>query len=136
MVHRFAEEVVLALTGEQGFFLTKIVFVSQATGQKEIFLMDFDGRNIVQLTRHQSICLSPRFSPDGSKIAFTSYRAGNPDIYIKDLRTQEERRIAYFPGLNISPSWSPDGQRLAFTLSKDGNPEFTPCGSTEPSSRG
>lgn len=124
MVHRFADEVVFALTGEHSFFLTKVVFVSQATGNKEIYLMDFDGRNITQLTRHQSICLSPRFSPNGTKIAFTSYKAGNPDIYIRDLRTGDERRLVHFPGLNISPSFSPDGQRLAFTLSKDGNPEI------------
>jgi TolB protein len=124
MVHRFADEIVFALTGEHGFFQTKIVFVSNPTGNKEIYLMDFDGRNSSQITRHQSICLSPRFAPDGTKIAFTSYKAGNPDIYIKNLRNGEERRISYYPGLNISPAWSPDGQRLALTLSKDGNPDI------------
>jgi TolB protein len=124
MVHRFADEIVFALTGEHGFFQTKIVFVSNATGNKEIYRMDWDGRNSGQITRHQSICLSPRFSPDGTKIAFTSYKAGNPDLYIKDLRTGEERRICHYPGLNISPAWSPDGQRLAITLSKDGNSEI------------
>jgi TolB protein len=124
MVHRFADEIVFALTGENGIFQTKIVYVSKATGNKEIFLMDFDGRNGKQITHHQSICLSPHFSPDGKKIAFTSYKGGNPDLYIKDLRTMEERRVSHYPGLNISPAWSPDGQRLALTLSKDGNPEI------------
>jgi TolB protein len=124
MVHRFADEVVLALTGEPGFFQTKIVYVSRTAGGKEVFLMDFDGRNLGQLTRHQSICLSPRFSPDGTKIVFTSYKSGNPDLYLKFLRTGEERRIASHSGLNITPSWSPDGQRLALTLSKDGNSEI------------
>jgi TolB protein len=124
MVHRFADEIVFALTGEHGLFQTKIVYVSKATGNKEIYLMDFDGRNVKQITHHQSICLSPRFSPDGKKIAFTSYKGGNPDLYIKDLRTMEERRASHYPGLNISPAWSPDGQRLALTLSKDGNPEI------------
>ncbi len=124
MVHRFADEVVLALTGEPGFFQTKIVYVSKGAGGKEIFMMDFDGRNVLQLTRHQSICLSPRFSPDGTKIAFTSYKFGNPDLYLKYVRSGEDRRIANYPGLNITPSWSPDGQRLALTLSKDGNSEI------------
>jgi TolB protein len=124
MVHRFADEVVLALTGELGFFQTKILYVSKSTGHKEVYLMDFDGRNPVQLTRHQSICLSPRFSPDGTKIAFTSYKSGGPDLYIKNLRQGEERRVANYPGLNISPAWSPDGQRIALTLSKDGNSEI------------
>jgi TolB protein len=124
MVHRFADEVVLALTGELGFFQTKIVYVSKASGSKELYVMDFDGRNPVQLTRHQSICLSPRFSPDGTKVAFTSYKSGGPDLYIKNLRSGDERRGANYPGLNITPAWSPDGQRLALTLSKDGNSEI------------
>ncbi|MBI4495911.1 MAG: Tol-Pal system beta propeller repeat protein TolB [Deltaproteobacteria bacterium] len=124
MVHRFADEIIFALTGEHGFFQTQIAFVSAATGRKEIYLMDFDGRNVRQLTRHQSICLSPRWSPDGKRLAFTSYRAGNPDLYVKELQSGEERRVSHFPGLNISPAWSPDGQRLALTLTKDGNPEI------------
>jgi TolB protein len=124
MVHRFADEVVLALTGELGFFQTKIVFVSKTSGSKELCLMDFDGRNLVPLTRHQSICLSPRFSPDGTKVVFTSYKSGTPDLYIKNLRLGEERRVANYPGLNITPAWSPDGQKIALTLSKDGNSEI------------
>jgi len=124
MVHRFANEIVFALTGEQGFFQTKIVYVSGATGNKELYLMDFDGRNSFRLTRHQSICLSPRFSPDGGKVAFTSYKMGNPDLFAKDLPAGAERRIAHFAGINISPAWSPDGKRLAVTLSKDGNSEI------------
>ena len=124
MVHRFADEIMFALTGEQGFFQTKIIFVSTATGNKELFLMDWDGRNITQITHHKSIILSPRVSPDGTKVAFTSYKFGNPDLFIRDLRTGEERRISSYPGLNISPAWSPDGRRLALTLSKDGNPEI------------
>ncbi len=124
MVHRFADEIVFALTGEHGFFQTKIAFVSKMTGNKEIYVMDFDGRNSRQITRHNSICLSPRFAADGMKIAFTSYKAGNPDLYVKNLRNGEERKISFYPGLNISPAWAPDGRRLALTLSKDGNPEI------------
>jgi TolB protein len=124
MVHRFADEIIFALTGEQGFFQTKIIFVSTAAGNKELFLMDWDGRNVTQLTHHKSIILSPRVSPDGTKVVFTSYKMGNPDLFIKDLRTGEERRISSYPGLNMSPAWSPDGKRLALTLSKDGNPEI------------
>ena len=84
------------------------------------------------LTQHHSICLSPRFSPDGTRIAFTSYKGGNPDIYIRDIRTGAERRVFHYPGLNISPSWSPDGQRLAMTLSKDGNSEIYSARATAP----
>jgi TolB protein len=124
MVHRFADEIILALTGEQGFFQTQIIFVSTVGGNKELFLMDWDGRNVTQVTHHKSIILSPRVSPDGTKVAFTSYKMGNPDLYIKDLRTGEERMVSHYPGLNISPAWSPDGKRIALTLSKDGTPEI------------
>jgi len=124
MVHRFADEIIFALTGEQGFFQTKIIFVSQVGGFKELYLMDFDGRNVFPVTNHKSICLSPRVSPDGTRVAFTSYKFGNPDLFLRDLRTGEEKRIASYPGLNISPAWSPDGKRIALTLSKDGNSEI------------
>jgi TolB protein len=124
MVHRFADEIVFAITGEQGFFQTRIIFVSTTGGSKELFLMDWDGRNVTQITRQKSIILSPRVSPDGTKVAFTSYKMGNPDLYVKDLRTGEEKRVSHYPGLNMSPAWSPDGKRIALTLSKDGNPEI------------
>ncbi len=124
MVHRFADEIVFALTGEESFFQTRIVFVSGGPGQKDLYVMDYDGRNVTPLTRHKSILLSPRVSPDGTRVVFTSYKSGNPDLYINDLRTGEERKISGYSGLNISPAWSPDGKRLALTLSKDGNPEI------------
>lgn len=124
MVHRFADEIMFALTGEQGFFQTKIVFVSGGPGNKDLYLMDYDGRNVIPLTHHKNIVLSPRVSPDGTRVVFTSYKAGNPDLYLKDLRTGEERKISGKPGINISPAWSPDGKRLALTLSKDGNSEI------------
>ncbi len=110
MMHRFADEIIFAITGEQGFFQTRIVFVSTARGNKELFLMDYDGRNVSQLTYHKSIILSPRVSPDGTRVVFTSYKMGNPDLFMKDLRSGEERRISNYPGLNMSPAWSPDGK--------------------------
>ncbi len=124
MMHRFADEIMFAITGEQGFFQTKIVFVSGGPGNKDLYLMDYDGRNVVPLTHHKSILLSPRVSPDGTRVVFTSYKSGNPDLYLKDLRTGEEKKISARPGINIAPAWSPDGKRLALTLSKDGNSEI------------
>ena len=123
MVHRFADEIIFALTGEEGFFQTQIVFVSRIGENKELYLMDYDGRNRTQLTHHKSIILSPRVSPDGTRVAFTSFKFGNPDLFVKDLRTGGEGRVSSYSGLNMSPAWSPDGKRLALTLSKDGNPE-------------
>ncbi|MFH1624532.1 MAG: Tol-Pal system beta propeller repeat protein TolB [Pseudomonadota bacterium] len=124
MIHRFCDEVLLSFTGERGVFDTKIAFVSDKSGHKEIYIMDFDGHNVVRVTNHRSIALSPVWSPDGEKIAFTSYKNGNPDIYVKDIVTGKEDRVSHQKGLNIAPAWSPDGEKLAVTLSVDGNPEI------------
>ncbi len=124
IIHRFANDIIYYLTGEKGVFLTKIAFISDGTGHKELFLMDVDGHNPHPITSDGSIILSPNWSPSGTKIAYTSYRDGNPDIYIRDLDTGQVRKIAGFPGLNISPRWAPSGKFLAATLSKDGNPDI------------
>jgi TolB protein len=87
----FADEMMLHLTGELGIFHTQIAFVGifhtqiafvgNATGKKEIYLADFDGSNIRQMTRDQDLNLSPVWSPDGKKIAYVGYKRGNPDLY-------------------------------------------------------
>lgn len=124
IIHRFANDIIYYLTGERGVFLTKIAFISDTTGHKELFIMDVDGHNPHSVTRDGSIILSPNWSPSGTKIAYTSYRDGNPDLYIRDVGTGQVRKIADFPGLNISPRWGPSGRFLAATLSKDGNPDI------------
>ena len=124
MIHRFSDDVLLSFTGERGSFETKIAFVSDKSGHKEIYVMDFDGHNVTKVTGHRSIILSPCWSPDGNKLAFTSYKMKNPDIYIRDLVTNREERISHYKGLNIAPDWYSDGKRLTVTLSKDGNPDI------------
>lgn len=125
--HSFADEMLLALTGERGCFTTKIAFVSRA-GNKEIAVMDWDGHHVVQLTRNGSINLNPDFSPDGREVIFSSYKRGNPDLYKRALSSTVEVSISSRPGLNITGAWSPDGSRIALTLSKDGNSEIYTIG--------
>ncbi|MFQ5839611.1 MAG: Tol-Pal system beta propeller repeat protein TolB [Candidatus Methylomirabilales bacterium] len=120
MVHRLADETVLHLTGERGVANTRIAYVAERGGAKEIYLMDYDGMNRVLVTGNRSINLSPRFSPDGKFLAYTSYRDGNPDLYLLNLDTGRRVKVSAFPGLNISPAWSPDGQWLALSMSKNG----------------
>ncbi|MFH2011179.1 MAG: Tol-Pal system beta propeller repeat protein TolB [Pseudomonadota bacterium] len=124
MMHLFCNEILLSFTGEDGIFDTKIAFASDKSGHKEIYFVDFDGHNMVKVTNHKSIALSPAWSPDGKMIAFTSYKYGNPDLYIKDLVNNKENIVSRFKGLNIAPAWSPKGEKLAATLSLDGNPEI------------
>lgn len=124
MIHRFCNEILLSFTGEKGVFDTKIAFVSDESGYKEIYVIDFDGHNMIEITNHKSIALSPTWAPNGKMIAFTSYKEGNPDLYVKDIIANKEDRISHYKGLNIAPAWFPDGKKLAVTLSVEGNPEI------------
>ncbi len=122
--HSFADEILFALTGEKGCFTTHIAFVTTQSGNKEIAIMDWDGHNLLQLTRNRSINLNPDFSPDSYEILFTSYKKKNPDLYKRLLSNTAELPISQRKGLNITGTWSPDGSRIALSLSKDGNSEI------------
>jgi len=122
--HSFGDEILLTLTGERGCFTSRIAFVSTQSGNKEIYIMDWDGHNPLQLTRNGSINLNPDVSPDGREIIFTSYKRGNPDLYKRALSSSVEVPISRRKGLNITGVWSPDGSRIALALSKDGDAEI------------
>jgi TolB protein len=122
--HTFADEILYALTGERGPFTAKIAYVSAATGNKEIYLMDWDGFNSRKLTANGSINLNPDFSPTGKEIIFTSYKYKNPDLFRRELFTGAEARISSAPGINITGAFSPEGNRIALAMSKDGNSEI------------
>ena len=122
--HSFADEVLQAITGEKGVFTTRIAYVSTQTGNKEIYVMDWDGYNPLPLTKNGSINLNPDFSPDGREIVFTSYKRGNPDLYRRSLSNTAEVALSRRKGLNITGSWSPDGRKIALALSKDGDAEI------------
>ncbi len=124
MAHRFAEKVVMAVTGESGLTLSRILFVGTEGKSREIYSADFDGYNIRAETHDRTIVLSPRYSPDGRFMVYTSYRPGRPCLYLKDLKTGRISRLACFKGSNIAPAWHPDSRRLAVTLSRDGSPDI------------
>ncbi len=124
MVHRLADEIIMAITGERGVFDTKIAYVQVQGKVKEIYVADFDGNNPVPVTRDQSLALSPAWSPDGSQIAYVSYKEGNAKVYVANLHTGGHRLVAGFPGINIAPAWRPGTNQLAVTLSKGGNPDI------------
>lgn len=122
--HAFSDEILQAITGEKGPFTTRIAYVSSQTGNKEIYVMDWDGYNMVPLTKNGSINLNPDFSPDGRAILFTSYKRGNPDLYRRSLYNVAEVALSNRKGLNITGNWSPDGTKIALALSKDGDAEI------------
>ncbi len=124
IAHRFANEIIFRLGGGiQGIAESRIYFISNRGGHKEVWSMDYDGQNQKAITRQGTIALSPRVSPDGSRIAF-SYISGNWEIGM--FSTDLGRMVAYprFGGMNSSPAWSSDGTKLAFASSRSGDPEI------------
>jgi len=123
-VHRMADEVVLQITGEKGVHNTKIAYTMVQGAGKEIYVADFDGANVKQITQNQSINISPAWAPDGKRIAFTSYLRRNPDLYLADVDGKNVQRLSGYPGINVSPSWSPDGKRIALMMGMGGKSDI------------
>jgi len=125
MAHKFADEIIFRLGGGiQGIAETQIYFVSDRTGHKEIWAMDYDGSNQHQITRLASIALSPRVSPDGSRVAFSALTKTGWEIMMYPLELNRAVTFPRFGGTNLSPAWSADGMKLAFSSSHAGDSEI------------
>jgi len=124
LAHRIADDVVKAATGREGIARTRIAFVNDQTGRKEVYVMDYDGEGVKRLTEDRSIDLLPRFSPDGRRLAYTSYKDGNPDLFLLDLETGRASTLSDEQGLNIAGGFSPDGTKLLMTLSRGKSPNL------------
>ncbi len=122
--HKFSEEIIRNIEGVPGIGTSEICFSAGPTGKKEIYVADYDGANARQVTRHGSISIKPKMSPDGNKIAYLSYKERYCYLYVFDRRTGVSTPLSREPGLNAAPAWSPDGKTIALTLSKDGNTEI------------
>ena len=127
-VHAFADEIIETLTGSKGIANTKVAFVSNRTGHKEIYTADADGSGVHQLTNDANISVGPRLSPDGRTLVYTGYKSGYADVYEIELASGARNRIIKFPGTNTGASYSADGHQLAVIMSKDGNPELYTTG--------
>ncbi len=123
IIHAFADRVMQTLTGIPGCFSTRIAFVG-ADKNREIYTMDFDGHNLVQLTQTGTIILSPEWAPDDRSIIFTAYLKGNPDLWSVDLFSRTRHLISGRQGLNASARYSPRGDRIALSLSVKGIPQI------------
>src|SRR5206468_11270114 len=112
--HKVADETVLQFTGEAGIADTKIAYVSRATGNKELSMMDYDGYGATRLTSNRAINLSPAWSPDLRSIAFPSYMdSGYPHLYrLFPFEKRAVQLLAGYLGINTSPAFSPDGRLL------------------------
>lgn len=118
--HKFADLAMKQITGKNGFFTSKIAFVLGAKSKRNLFIMDYDGANKRQLTRHSSLLMSPDCSPSGNKIIFNSDKVWDQDLYVITLgRKVAEKRLTKAFKLEQSPEWSPSGNQIAFSANGD-----------------
>jgi len=122
IAHTLANDLVKHFTGKNGLFLSTIVFVSNRDGNKEIYAMDFDGRNARRLTSHRALTISP--DGGGGRIAYTSYVRLFPHIWTMKPDGTDKREVSTGVELNASPSLSSDGTQIAFAGSARGNTDI------------
>lgn len=118
--HIISDAIYERLTGDRGYFDTRIVFVDE-TGPKErrvkrLALMDQDGANVRYLTRGDDLVLTPRFSPSTQEITYMSYGQADPRVYLLNIETGQREIVGNFPGMTFAPRFSPDGQRVIMSL--------------------
>ncbi len=123
VTHALSDAVAVALGRGPGIAQTKVAFKAQRGSAKEIFISDFDGANLIQVTHDNTIAAAPCWA-GRSALYYTTYKLGNPDIYYHNLPTGERHPVARYLGLNTSAAVSPDGKMLAMILSKGGNPDL------------
>ncbi|WP_238363826.1 Tol-Pal system beta propeller repeat protein TolB [Mesobacterium pallidum] len=129
MAHKVADQVYARITGEGGYFDSRVVFVSE-TGPKDdrkkrLAIMDYDGENVQYLTDSSSIVLAPRFSPTGDRVLYTSYETGFPRIYVLDVGSVQRRVLESGQGtMSFAPRFSPDGQTVLFSLTTGNNTDI------------
>ena len=125
MTLRLCDALIQDFSGEPGVARTRIAFISDGSGRKEVYVSDILGLHPRQITRHRALCVAPRFTPDGNRLSYSSYHRGNQDLYITDLRqSQNTRVLSRRKGLNLAPAYSPNGRSMIATLSKNGNPDL------------
>ncbi len=123
--HIIADQIYERLTGEKGYFDTRVVFIDE-TGPKDkrikrLAVMDQDGANVRLLSKGSEIILTPRFSPTNNEITFMSYTQDQPRVFLMNLTTGQRELVGNFPGMTFAPRFSPDGQRVIMSLQNEGN---------------
>jgi TolB protein len=123
--HLVADAIYERLTGEKGYFDTRIVFISESGPKTKrryrLSIMDQDGANPSFLTGGDFIVLSPRFSPTTQAITYMSYERQTPSVFVFDLQTGQREVIGQYSGMTFAPRFAPDGNRVIFSYSRDNN---------------
>ncbi|MCP4482189.1 MAG: hypothetical protein GY817_05305 [bacterium] len=123
MANLICNDIYFNITGEEGYFTTKFAFAYEKTN-KEIFIVDFNGKNLKRITRDNSIAILPSWHPKKKALLYTSYKNGNPDLFLIDTTSGETKVISSKQGLNISANFSPTGQEIALSMTFNGNSDI------------
>jgi len=118
LANKFADDILKFLTGIKGPFTTRVFFVGEKGGAKNIMVMDFGGHRVKRITNNDSINIFPYPSPHGNKVAYISFKDGNPTVFIKNIKSGITTKFN-LPGPADYASWSPNGNRLALALTPD-----------------
>jgi TolB protein len=123
--HIIADAIYERITGEKGYFDTRIVFVDESGPKdkrmKRLAIMDQDGFNVRLLTTGQDLVLTPRFSPSTHEITYMSFAGEAPKVYLLNIETGQKESVGAFPGMTFAPRFSPDGQRIVMSFERGGN---------------
>ena len=123
VAHIIADAIYERLTGEKGYFDTRVVFIDESGSKndrkKRLAIMDQDGANVRYLSDGRAIALTPRFSPTRQEITYMSYESGQPKVYLLQIETGQRELVGDFPGMTFAPRFSPDGQKVIMSLLRD-----------------
>ncbi len=125
VAHLIADEIYESLTGDTGYFDSRIVFIDE-TGPKNarvkrLAVVEQDGHNPTYLTDGKDLVLTPRFSPTAQEVTYLSYAEGEPRVYLLNIETGKQEIVGDFPGMTFSPRFSPDGNKIIMSLARNGN---------------
>ena len=128
VAHIIADQIYERITGEKGYFDTRIVFVDEKGPKdrriKRLAIMDQDGANVRYLTSGEDLVLTPRFSPSSQAITYMSFGSANPRVYLLNIETGRREIVGNFGAMTFAPRFAPDGQRLLFSLQEGGNSDI------------
>lgn len=118
--HKIADEIYQRITGDKGFFNTKIAYVKKSGPRYDLIVADYDGQNEQSALTSREPIISPEWSPDGTKLAYVSFENRKPQVWVHEIYTSKRTLVSNSKGSNSAPAWSPDSGTLAVTLTLSG----------------